>query len=150
MFVGGFCVGRADLASVPSGGAWNKSLEMGVGICTGAAHSGYLLGRSVVPQLSVRGQCWVLEARDAASSKLMSSQGDLVHSHYQLPGLCVTVLVFWHGKLGLVNVGEIVGIWVFCICQYLIQGANKNYPGDTGLVALMESYVSSCVCLSRA
>lgn len=62
VFVGGLIVGCADLASAPSGGAGNKS-------CAGrnAAHSGELLGCFVLPQLSVRGQCWMLETRDTTS-----------------------------------------------------------------------------------
>lgn len=133
VFIGGLFVGCADLASAPSGGAWNKSFAGGNAL--ELPTQDYLLGRSVVPQLSVRGEHWMLETRDTASKKLMFRQGHLVHSHYQLPGLCINVLVFWHCKLSLVNVGEIVGIWIFCICQYLIQGANKNYPGVTSLFA---------------
>lgn len=48
----------------------------------------------------------MLEAGGAASSKLML-QGRLVHSHYQLPGLCITAC-FLQCKLSLVNVGEMV------------------------------------------
>lgn len=37
----------------------------------------------------------MLETKDTASYiKLKFRPGNLVHSHYQLPGLCINVLVF--------------------------------------------------------
>lgn len=136
VFIGGLFVGCADLASAPSGGAWNKSFTGGNALELPTQDVYLAIPWCHNCQWGDSIGCWrpgILPLKNWCSGR----QGHLVHSHYQLPGSCINVLVFWHCELSLVNVGEIVGIWIFCICQYLIQGANKNYPGVTSLFAFL-------------